>query len=366
MTQRSTPRKGRAVAGTAMVSAPLMLAAMLGQSAPAEAAITPQATPEPAPAEESKTTGWTRGTTPGTVKTKAPGTRAYEVRPGDSLFKIARTHDVKVSEILRLNDMPDNAVLRPGQAISLPERRREAERPGSTHRVQAGETLGGIAERFGTTTEALQKANAMGSSQIISEGEVLKLSGTGATSGREVAETGDDLPHLPRSFKGREYPAETVRAARTNKKILLESSLPSRAEMKVKISQTATRMGVSPALALAVAQQESGFNMAVVSPANAVGTMQVIPSSGRWAQSLVGKRLNLLDPDDNVTAGIAILRALTRAGDSESQAIAGYYQGLGSVRENGMYDDTRKYVRSIQVLKSRFGTAPKRVGSEST
>src|SRR5699024_2377400 len=96
------------------------------------------------------------------------------------------------------------------------------------------------------------------------------------------------------------------------------------------------------------------LNPAAVSPANAVGVMQVIPSSGKWASDLVGRDLNLLDPQDNVTAGVAILRALQHAGDSAKERIGGYYQGLGSVRQNGLYEDTKNYVKNVQSLMTRY------------
>ncbi len=111
---------------------------------------------------------------------------------------------------------------------------------------------------------------------------------------------------------------------------------------------------MDPALAQAVAYQESGFNHASVSPANAIGCMQVIPSSGQWASDLIGRDLNLLDPKDNVTAGVVILRQLLRSAGDTSTAIAGYYQGLSSVRSNGMFADTRRYVANVQTLTSRF------------
>jgi soluble lytic murein transglycosylase-like protein len=123
--------------------------------------------------------------------------------------------------------------------------------------------------------------------------------------------------------------------------------------MRHTVQVTARRYGVDPALALAVAYQESGFNQRAVSPANAIGTMQVIPSSGVWASHLVGRRLDLLDPHDNVTAGVAILAAL-RVAAPERTAIAGYYQGLSSVRRNGMFADTRRYVANVQTLRARF------------
>ena len=120
------------------------------------------------------------------------------------------------------------------------------------------------------------------------------------------------------------------------------------------IVATAGKHGVDPALALAIAHQESGFNHRQVSVANAIGIMQVIPLSGDWAGEMVGRELNLLDAQDNVTAGVVILRALHRATTEEETAIAGYYQGLSSVRKNGLYSDTRSYVRNIQALRATY------------
>jgi hypothetical protein len=36
-------------------------------------------------------------------------------------------------------------------------------------------------------------------------------------------------------------------------------------------------------------------------------------------------------------------------------AAAGYYQGLSSVQQHGMYSDTQQYVRSVSALEQRFG-----------
>jgi len=145
-----------------------------------------------------------------------------------------------------------------------------------------------------------------------------------------------------------------VASANLNKATLLSLGVPTKAQMRTKVAATARAMGVDPALAQAIAFQESGFNHTAVSPANAIGTMQVIPSSGDWASLLVGRHLNLLDPDDNVTAGVAMLRQLVRTSVDLPTAIAGYYQGSASVRRNGMFADTRVYVANIQTHMARF------------
>lgn len=120
------------------------------------------------------------------------------------------------------------------------------------------------------------------------------------------------------------------------------------------ITSTARKMGVDPSLALAHAYQESGFNMAAVSPANAIGAMQVIPTSGDWASQLVGRKLDLLNPYDNATAGVAIIRSLQRTSSSVETGIASYYQGQGSVKRNGMYSDTKTYVKSVKAHQKKF------------
>jgi soluble lytic murein transglycosylase-like protein len=125
--------------------------------------------------------------------------------------------------------------------------------------------------------------------------------------------------------------------------------------MRTIVANTARAMGVEPSLALAFAYQESGFNQRAVSPANAIGTMQVIPTSGEWASDLVGRDLNLLDPYDNATAGVAIIKRLIATSKDVDTAIAGYYQGQYSVSKYGMYDDTKAYVAAIKAHQKNFG-----------
>jgi N-acetylmuramoyl-L-alanine amidase len=120
------------------------------------------------------------------------------------------------------------------------------------------------------------------------------------------------------------------------------------------IAARARANGVDPALALAVSYQESGWNMHVVSVANAVGAMQVIPATTEWISGVVGRRLNPLDPHDNATTGVVLLKILGQTAGSERQAVAGYYQGLRSVRERGMFPDTRRYVDNVMALRARF------------
>ena len=46
-----------------------------------------------------------------------------------------------------------------------------------------------------------------------------------------------------------------------------------------------------------------------------------------------------------------MLRALGRSTDSMEKTVAAYYQGLGALRQHGMYSDTKLYVRNVMALR---------------
>ena len=287
----------------------------------------------------------------------APAATSYVVQSGDTLWGIARKHNSSVAAIANANGIKNTNYLRIGQKLTIPGATQAStsssstSKPASTattsttrHVVASGETLSSIAKKYGTTSGALQQANSLSNPNRIYVGQVLTIGGASTSSSSSVGNT----------FLGYTYPESTTSAANANKNALTSSSVPSRAEMKQIVRQTAIKMGVDPTLALAHAQVESGFDQSAVSPANAVGVMQVIPSSGVWASQLVGRNLNLLDPYDNVTAGVAIIKWLQANASSKDQGIAGYYQGLGGVRKYGMYPDTQSYVAKVKAAQANY------------
>ncbi|KGM13171.1 lytic transglycosylase [Cellulomonas bogoriensis 69B4 = DSM 16987] len=299
--------------------------------------------------------------------TPATTTNAHTVTHGDTVSALANRYGTTTRAIVEANNLNSAALIRVGQRLTIPAtgatpaRSSAPATPATTtnaHTVTHGDTVSALANRYGTTTRAIVEANNLNSAALIRVGQRLTIPATGATGAPAPAptassgSTSDQL--VGNTFAGRTYPAATVASANENKATLLATGVPSRAEMQGLVASTARSMGVDPALAQAVAFQESGFNHASVSPANAIGTMQVIPSSGQWASDLVGRQLNLLDPQDNVVAGVAILRQLVRTSPDLSTAIASYYQGQAGVRRHGMYPDTRRYVANVQTLMARY------------
>lgn len=290
------------------------------------------------------------------AKRAAPRVRmvGYTVRGGDTVGALSQRFKIDQATIRRTNRINRYGQIYVGQRLQLPlksaaagVKRARAASAGvrmQRYTVRTGDTVSAIAVRNGSSVAAVLKANRLTLTSRIHPGQVLNVPARARSSARTSANT----------FAGRTYPPSIVNAAAANRARLASRAVPSRQATRGIISRTARGYGVDPALALAVAYQESGWNQRAVSVANAIGVMQVIPSSGRWASDLVGRRLDLLDTRDNITAGVVILKALNRSAATQDQAIAGYYQGLGSVQRRGMYADTKRYVANIKRLRAQL------------
>jgi soluble lytic murein transglycosylase-like protein len=112
------------------------------------------------------------------------------------------------------------------------------------------------------------------------------------------------------------------------------------------VEKIASEYRVSPALALAVIEAESGFDVAALSARNAKGLMQLTPETAL--------RFNVRKPYDaaqNIRGGIAYLRWLLAYFEGDVSLVAAAYNaGEGTVdRYRGVppYVETRGYVARI-------------------
>jgi soluble lytic murein transglycosylase len=141
---------------------------------------------------------------------------------------------------------------------------------------------------------------------------------------------------------------------------------------------------VEQSIVYAIARQESAFNQAVVSPAQAYGLMQVTPDAGRYVCKRAGVSFDLsrmkTDPVYNAALGAAELGGLLEDyRGSYILTFAAYNAGRGSVKkwierygdprdpkvdavdwvEQIPFSETRNYVQRImenlQVYRTRFG-----------
>jgi soluble lytic murein transglycosylase-like protein len=120
------------------------------------------------------------------------------------------------------------------------------------------------------------------------------------------------------------------------------------------IARKARQYGVDPQLALAVSWQEAGWQMHHVSSAGAIGAMQVMPDTGRWMELYADRPLYLRNIHDNATAGVLLLKVLNQMTTRGDTVIAAYYQGLGAVRDDGIYEETARYLANVEAIKRRL------------
>jgi LysM repeat protein len=183
------------------------------------------------------------------------------------------------------------------------------------YRVREGDTLAGIASRYGSTVSKLARANRLRSPNLIVIGARLVIP--------------NPAPRASTSAN-----AVAVRAL---------------------IDRWAAHYGVDPSLARALAWMESGFQPRIVSSVGAWGVMQVTPATWDFVTSVLIGFPVARTTDGNVHVGVAYLRHLLREfGGNERLALAAYYQGPAAVRARGLLPESRAFVADVLALKSRM------------
>jgi soluble lytic murein transglycosylase-like protein len=120
--------------------------------------------------------------------------------------------------------------------------------------------------------------------------------------------------------------------------------------------QWAAEYGVPADLLKATTWLESGWQSDVVSSTGAVGIGQLMPGTVDMLNDMMGTDLSVWVPEHNIRLAARNLRfLLDLTGGDTSRALAGYYQGLGSVDRNGLYPSTLAYINGVQGLRHRFG-----------
>lgn len=141
----------------------------------------PSATPEPAPTE-------TLTPAPGPTATPTPIPSAdqctYTVEPGDTLFSIAGRFNTSVSDIAQANGLTNVNQIYVGQKLVIPDCESDQEPPSSecvTYTIKPGDTLFSLAQRFGTTVNAIALKNNIVNPSLIFVGQKLTICPEGGT-----------------------------------------------------------------------------------------------------------------------------------------------------------------------------------------
>lgn len=125
-----------------------------------------------------------------TVTTVAQTSKApvsYTVRQGDTVSGIAARYGLSAQEVLVRNGLGWNTIIHPGQTLHLSSKPSAApvstatSATGSYH-VKQGDTVSGIASRVGVSTSALLSANKLSQRSLIYPGQTLRVPRAGTAA----------------------------------------------------------------------------------------------------------------------------------------------------------------------------------------
>lgn len=110
---------------------------------------------------------------------------SYVVQPGDTVSSIASAFALRTVDVLTWNGLTWRSVIYPGQTLALSGDAAAAPAPApapvpvatASHVVVAGDTVFGIAQRYGTTVDAILAANGLTRASVIYPGQSIALTG---------------------------------------------------------------------------------------------------------------------------------------------------------------------------------------------
>lgn len=93
----------------------------------------------------------------------------------DSFERMAGDLDFNAKKLRKYNEVPEGFPLQKGDIVYLQKKKRKADKPHYNHAVQIGESMHGIAQKYGIQIKSLYKLNKKTPDYIPAEGDVLRL-----------------------------------------------------------------------------------------------------------------------------------------------------------------------------------------------
>ncbi len=120
----------------------------------------------------------TNSTTHGS-ETRGTGSITYTVKRGNTLSQIAAAYGVTVAHIVELNNIQNPNLIYPGEKLRITESNNTNLNPviqNNFYTVQRGDTLSGIARKYGVSVQYLVNLNGIRNPNLIYAGQMIRIS----------------------------------------------------------------------------------------------------------------------------------------------------------------------------------------------
>jgi LysM repeat protein len=225
-------------------------------------------------------------TPPGTL-TVASAPSTYTVQEGDSISGIAGRYGLSTASVLALNGLGWKSIIHPGQVLVLSQTATPIPKPAAApasstsgaYTIAAGDTISRVAARFGVTTDAVLSANGLTAHSIIYPGQRIAIPASGTT----VAATSPTAS----ASAGTEYTiaaGDTLTSIASDLGVTVDALLSANgltASSTIFAGKTIAVPSAQPAASIAVAAIPSSSDDIVPMTAEMAGHARTIVSVGR-------------------------------------------------------------------------------------
>ncbi len=112
-------------------------------------------------------------------ETRGTGSITYTVKRGNTLSQIAAAYGVTVAHIVELNNIQNPNLIYPGEKLRITESNNTNLNPviqNNFYTVQRGDTLSGIARKYGVSVQYLVNLNGIRNPNLIYAGQMIRIS----------------------------------------------------------------------------------------------------------------------------------------------------------------------------------------------
>lgn len=347
------------------------------------------------------------------VATALFATSSVTVRSGDTLSEIAARHGVRTAQLVAWNDLsdPDRIIEGHTLLVAAPSKGKSTPAPqasGRVHVVTAGDTLSGIAARLGTTIAKLVVENRIDDADRIIIGQRLSLPGQGAQpeasaaadpptpaeQKRHTIAPGDTLHAIARHYgvstaalakangirnpdlivtgKVLTIPGAVPKAPKTKKPTTTAAPTPTPTAAPTPTSSPTSPTEQAALISVfvkwteaydvprdvleAIAWKETRWAPRAVGENGHLGITQLSPQTVTFiGQSLIGRDLDPLDPEDGIQMAARYLRYLTDRTADSREAVAAWVQGVSSVQRDGVTSGGAAYADAVEEIRRQRG-----------